>query len=342
MKTIIFTNARDEENLLEWVHHHLNSGFSHIHIFDHLSVNPIKNLIINPQVTVERCDDSMGGIKFHFINSALAIAREQNYDWMLYLDSDEFLVLNSADNVTSFLDNYANFDQIGINWLLFGSNYLDILEPGKTLLESFTKSEPNFDLHIKTFLNLRRQPNITGIPNPHVYILNDMTKSVGVDFQKLDPVQPWFFSNKENYTKVNAFIAHYIYQSFDIYYKRKCLRPRDDVNLFHQILNKDDMHRLHNVINNDFVFKKYDKRNKFSMNPSSTLTILYGVDEKYEDVTTKMISNDEGKIYIPKSDIARYEIIGIDPYPYKVKHIIIMFQNATEIVYEYTDKTLTR
>jgi hypothetical protein len=340
MKTIVFTNARDEQNLLEWVHHHLNLGFSHVHIFDHLSITPIDTFISHPCVSVERCNDTSGGIKFHFINSALTIARQQNYDWLLYLDSDEFLVLNSADNVSSFLNNYQNFDQIGINWLLFGSNYLDTINPGKTLLESFTKSESSLDLHIKTFLNLKRNPQITAIPNPHVYILNDMTKSVGVNYQRLDPSQPWFFSNKESFTKVNAFIAHYINQSFDIYYQRKCSRPRDDVNIFHSILSKDDMHKLHNSTVNTFVFTKYDKRNKLTMNPSLDLNILYGIDDKYEYVTDKFRLDNSNDFYIPKTDIARYEVVLIDPAPYKLKHVIILYKNSSEILYENSEKII--
>jgi len=41
LKTILFTNARDESNILEWTVHHLNLGFDHIHIFDHISVVPM-------------------------------------------------------------------------------------------------------------------------------------------------------------------------------------------------------------------------------------------------------------------------------------------------------------
>ena len=41
----LFTNARDEPNIAEWVAHHLLLGFDRIHIFDHKSVTPISQKI---------------------------------------------------------------------------------------------------------------------------------------------------------------------------------------------------------------------------------------------------------------------------------------------------------
>lgn len=38
MRILLCTNARDEENILEWVVHHINLKFSHIHIIDHKSI----------------------------------------------------------------------------------------------------------------------------------------------------------------------------------------------------------------------------------------------------------------------------------------------------------------
>ena len=44
---ILFTNARDEPNIAEWVAHHLLLGFDKVIIFDHLSKVPIKTTIPN-------------------------------------------------------------------------------------------------------------------------------------------------------------------------------------------------------------------------------------------------------------------------------------------------------
>jgi hypothetical protein len=41
----LFTNARDEPNIAEWIAHHINLGFDKIYVFDHLSVEPISSKI---------------------------------------------------------------------------------------------------------------------------------------------------------------------------------------------------------------------------------------------------------------------------------------------------------
>ena len=45
--TILFTNARDEPNIAEWIAHHLLIGFDKIVVFDNLSKIPISSLVKN-------------------------------------------------------------------------------------------------------------------------------------------------------------------------------------------------------------------------------------------------------------------------------------------------------
>ena len=44
---ILFTNARDEPNIAEWIAHHLLLGFDKVVVFDNLSKNPISLNIKN-------------------------------------------------------------------------------------------------------------------------------------------------------------------------------------------------------------------------------------------------------------------------------------------------------
>ena len=95
-------------------------------------------------------------LKLNLMYEAHALALHINMDWMLYLDADEFLVLNNDDTLVTFLEKYKNYDQIGINWLIFGSNNKnDSLTENETILETYTKSNHTMDKHIKSFLNLK-------------------------------------------------------------------------------------------------------------------------------------------------------------------------------------------
>ena len=60
MKVALFTNARDEDNILEWVVHHIGLGFDHIYIIDHLSEIPLKTVLQklpSERVTTVRVDE---------------------------------------------------------------------------------------------------------------------------------------------------------------------------------------------------------------------------------------------------------------------------------------------
>ena len=159
MKTILFTNARDESNILEWILHHLNLGFDYIYIFDHKSKIPIYNLLKSnhtsncdlSKVHIFRLDKDI--IKINLMKIALQFSIKHNFSWLLYLDCDEFLVLNQENNVQSFLEKYKNFDQIAFNWLLFGSNYRNnLLNPNEDLLykntfRNKTPARPKIDTY---------------------------------------------------------------------------------------------------------------------------------------------------------------------------------------------------
>lgn len=262
VKTILFTNARDERNILEWAVHHLNLGFDKICILDHKSIVPIKQICINlpDNVQITRVDkDNI--LKKNLMRYANYYAKTNGFDWMLYLDADEFLVLNKCNNVNIFLQDYLNYDQIGINWLVFGSNYRDSrLNSDETIIETYKRSDKNLNVHIKSFLNLKVQ-NFT-IINPHAYCLRNMQKSINVNFKPLNADAPHFFNTNEHFSSLNAFIAHYIYQSYDEFIEKKVALPRDDNGEFREVIKKTDFHNLFNNIENNIVFEKYNSKNK--------------------------------------------------------------------------------
>jgi hypothetical protein len=155
-KVALFTNARDESHIKEWAAHHLLLGFDYIFITDHLSIVPLTHVFndFDSRVIIKTCTIE-SSIKSQLMNEAIVTAKNYNLDWYIYLDADEFIILNDkATNITNikeFLYLYNGVaDMIAINWLFFGSNYLDN-EPD-SILGSYTKSETHIDRHVKTFV----------------------------------------------------------------------------------------------------------------------------------------------------------------------------------------------
>ena len=234
-KVLLFTNARDENNMQEWVAHHLLLGFDLIYIFDHKSKIPLKGQFQNfnkdnQRVFVSRCELN-GAIKEKLITKAAKIAKIMNAEWMLYLDADEFLVINSNEinNVKDLLSFYPYADSISCNWLLFGTNY-HVKEPSSGLIiENYTRSEPRLNDHLKTFF----RPSQFYSPNAHRSDIKQPNKAYHANGVNLNNVRPIFKFNKHyinpiKFTDAKVFIAHYYIQSEETYNNRKINKPRDD------------------------------------------------------------------------------------------------------------------
>lgn len=252
---ILFTNARDEPNIAEWVAHHLILGFDKIVIFDHLSKIPINQFIgtnFNGKLEVVRIEGG-GNIKLDLINQAVNIATNKNYSWMLYLDADEFLYLQNK-NVKKYLDIFRNADAIGINWLLFGTSKFKT-QPKGLLTENFVNCELMLNSHIKSFV---RPYCVVKINNPHYYIISDRNRyysGIGSKM-KMGP----FSVQMIPFTKSPCYIAHYYTQSEEEHLRRKSRQLDDGTvgknNMF------EDIHKQFNQFVNLQMKHGYSKKTK--------------------------------------------------------------------------------
>jgi len=242
----LFMNARDENNLKEWVAHHLLLGFDKIIIFDHKSIVPIKSLFLPYQNKVEIIECKLDKkIKIKLMNEATKLAREKGIDWFIYLDADEFIILNHKNKIHPFIDLYKDFDSIGINWVMFGSNNHET-SPNGLMMENYTKIDKiNLDKHVKTFV---KTTQINTCVNPHFYIMKNTNKMIGIDYKTI--VDPYCYHECSlNIHNAPAYIAHYAIQSKETYLKRKINRVRDDSGNFRDNLDTK-VNNIHHFFNN--------------------------------------------------------------------------------------------
>jgi hypothetical protein len=246
----LFTNARDEPNIAEWVAHHLLLGFHKVYVFDHLSVEPISQKIetnFDNRLIVERVEGA-GEVKINLIKKAVNIAQNADASWMLYLDADEFLCLKRGINVNQFLDIFSEADAIGINWLMFGSSG-HVKQPQGLLTENFVKSDIRLNSHVKSFV---RPHVVRYLWNPHFYniIYPNRYFSGNLTRMKMGPFnnQPLPFINSV------AYIAHYYTQSEEEHLRRKG-RQMDDGSIGKENLIKDINIEYNAVLNNQLQFK---------------------------------------------------------------------------------------
>jgi len=180
---------------------------------------------------------------------------------MLYLDADEFLVINNdyITNVKKLLSYYSYAHSISCNWFLFGTNF-HVKEPNGLIIDNYTRSEPTLNEHLKSFI----RPSEFVSPDPHRSTIKNPNKAYHVNGKQLKDtkdINNCFYQNPINFKKAQVFIAHYIIQSQETYSKRKLNNPRDDTGTFRD-KNMESLHSLHNNIINTLVTKRYSEKIK--------------------------------------------------------------------------------
>ena len=258
--SILFTNARDEPNIAEWVAHHLLLGFDKIVVFDHLSKVPISsiNSDFDNRLSIIRVDGA-GAIKLNLMKNALEIALKENHSWMLYLDADEFLNLNGFGNIKEYLVLFKEADSIGINWLMFGTSGHKS-QPKGLITENFIRSELRLNSHVKSFV---RPYVAVKASNPHYYVVVNPLRcfSGNGTRMKMGP----FNNQPVPFINARAYIAHYYTQSEEEHIRRKS-RMLDDGSV-----NKSEVlpevHKVYNnVVNNQLQYKYSGKTKEFLKN----------------------------------------------------------------------------
>lgn len=258
-RVILFTNARNEENIREWAAHHLLLGFDCIYIFDHKSNPPLNTYFKNfdKRVIIERCE-LKNPVKLKLMQRAVSISRTYNADWFLYLDADEFLVLNNYKGVKHMLNNFNHADSLSINWLMFGTNNHK-KTPSGLIMENYTKSQLNVDQHVKTFV---RPNEVVNAINPHYYYIRNPLRMISIN-NKIMNANNYAFNTTntdKTFNETPSYIAHYVYQSEETYVKRKVLLEADDSG----IKRKRDLtiHNRYNNVDNKQLLDKYSNNVK--------------------------------------------------------------------------------
>jgi len=263
-KPILFTNARNEKNIKEWAAHHLLIGFSCICIFDHKSDPAIEPQFSNFDKRVKIIRVELNNpVKIKLMNLAVSIAKQNNCDWMLYLDADEFLILNSFFGVKKMLTRFKHAHSLSINWLMFGtSNHTS--EPVGGIVENYTRSQVKPDPHVKTFVRPNEVKNAT---NPHWFNMYNPSRMFTITnkiMQNTPNIGYAFNPCDVEYNKMHAYIAHYIYQSEETYVKRKVLLEADDGTGTRE--RDSQIHNKYNDIENN------DPKNKYATNIKNFLS----------------------------------------------------------------------
>lgn len=145
MKVAVCAIAKNENRyIVEWVNWYKKLGFSKICIFDNndLEDECIKD-VLNEDDIVEINETYINkNDKFYQSECYTKFYNEHKtlYDWILFCDIDEFLVLERHKTIQEFLSSnkkFDNFDAIAICWKIYDDNDL-IYYDDRAVVERFT------------------------------------------------------------------------------------------------------------------------------------------------------------------------------------------------------------
>ncbi|NHN88244.1 glycosyltransferase family 2 protein [Acetobacter conturbans] len=159
-------------------------------------------------------------------DSFLAAAAEcrGKYDWLGFLDGDEYLYLRHTSSLPQFLAGIpSDAAAIAFSWRIYGSSD-KVVRPRVTAVEAFTqhsRAELGDNELVKSFVRPERMGQT--YLNPHVFDVpgEDYVRPNGERVEHLVPVQPVDWSD--------AFVMHFICRSMEHYIQRIKRRMNSDL-----------------------------------------------------------------------------------------------------------------
>lgn len=161
--------------LKEWIEFYRLIGVEHFYLYNNLS-NDNYLEVLKPYI--ERGIVDLKDINLRATNlkewnkiqtdvySKAARASANEVEWLIVVDTDEFLFPVQERNLPSLLRKYDNYASLAVNWKLFGSSNVSKIPAGKLLIESLVLANPKLDLHIKSIVKPRY---VKEFNHPHIY-----------------------------------------------------------------------------------------------------------------------------------------------------------------------------
>ena len=168
---IVRNEARD---ISEWLAYYAASGVDAFLVYDNASTDGTPEVLEAAakllDVRLTPWPSPAGRAQLQAYQHAIATYGHE-FDWIAFLDSDEFLVTHGRHTLRSICEGARNAAAIGVNWAMFGSNG-HIRMPDNLVIEAFTRrSLREFDAnrHVKSIV---RPKAVADCANPHAFHLH--------------------------------------------------------------------------------------------------------------------------------------------------------------------------
>jgi hypothetical protein len=167
MKVAVCIMCKNEnEYITENVKYHLALGFDHIIVYDNMSTIPLQKTLADIQnVTVIRWSSNDLGSQCKAYDNCLK-THGSKFNWIAFIDTDEFIVLKKTTNIKDFLNAYSSYAAVGIQWKCFGSS--GHKKKKKSVINSYLNATDiglSHNKHIKSIVQPKWTKRSSGDPH---------------------------------------------------------------------------------------------------------------------------------------------------------------------------------
>jgi hypothetical protein len=161
-KIAICMITKDEHQYLqEFIDYYKAIGVDDVILYDNEPKQPVVINSTYVKVVPWKTDINQNVTKAY---ADCAIRFKDEYKWICFFDSDEYLILKKHKNIKEFLTDYDAYPAVAINWLCFGSSDIDT-----HISHSGYNKHCRFDNPINTHVKSIIKPEYLTIygPDPH-------------------------------------------------------------------------------------------------------------------------------------------------------------------------------
>ncbi|KAA8389441.1 glycosyltransferase family 2 protein [Acetobacter tropicalis] len=222
-KLAIALFVKDEvHDIAGWIAWHSALGVEKFYIYDDYSTDGTYQVIksISDKVNIEyyRSNIEKEGNFYYRQRDSFFDAAEKaknHYEWIAFLDGDEYLSLSSAPSIVEFLDGFdQNCSAIALSWRIFGSSSR-VLKDNVPIYRAFKHhSREDFGDNALVKSIVRPEKLVLSYENPHKFIINS-----GIYVDALGQEVAWNGATKK-VTWEGACVNHYICRSMEHYIGR--------------------------------------------------------------------------------------------------------------------------
>ncbi|GLQ58982.1 glycosyltransferase family 2 protein [Gluconobacter japonicus] len=208
----------EERDIAWWLGWHIALGFTTICVYDDDSTDRTAEIVRAASKSFDvRLETSEKAVRFNHrqrLTYEKAISDAKNkFEWLMFLDSDEYLDLGKDQNLSAFLKKFPDASAIAINWCCFGSNHHIVRPTNSSPLESYVRrSNPNSTDANKIVKSIFRLDKTSSrYINPHHFDVDGLyITSDGTEIQ-WDATHPERTQDYPSWT--NACVRHYACRS---------------------------------------------------------------------------------------------------------------------------------